>query len=579
MTRPLSGPAITIDNEQYNKQLTNIKNFAKGPRQPYSQVQQWQYSTTTCTTTYLDHYCPKEIYTAIFDFAGPLTKFLNNHYTIDEIDALATDIWNDAIHINWQGDFNLLPLHGFPNVKSSLCRHPITRSMYDRLSSFKPERSSMNAIKVLVKDDKRVGFFDGTWNVVVRISENDQDTKEYNELFGGEFIRQGLFEPAGTDWHFIEDTIFGDLLVHIPLRFCWMDVVEPFVKANPLHMASLAIMFDHFDLLQIIIRDHIDGIDIRSWMERFDCLSYCVRNGNVEMFRLVYDLAKPLMRLDQNGRPVNPNGTFINFLNIIIRPEAETASKWLQIIDMLDYEGDEYSQLCVRYVCEATFTTATCPLSLWERFMDLRQRHHHAEENKPPIPWIQNMDQAKRYIKMDSGKLKSFEYFLEKLVYNSVYGDEELIWEWGEPPALTFNAVRHVVEIKKRELALMATMSEFESTSTSTTSTISPTTLTEDSEEHNLEKQLVEFIHTTMHYFLDQASLKDFLKLQHLCPCNNSCTINITTIKSYARCNDLSILQLLHQRGYLESTTLSSINLMDIAARYGYLNVEMASSE
>ncbi|KAJ3289901.1 hypothetical protein HDU76_007463, partial [Blyttiomyces sp. JEL0837] len=377
----------------------------------------------------------------------------------------------------------------------------------------------------------------------------------------------------------------------------------------------------------------VDQIDMRNWLEKFDCLSYCVRNGNVEMFRLLYNLAKPFMGLG-NGVRVNLPGPCIDFVNTILNPTVKTLSIWLEIIDILDYEGDEYSRLFIQYLCDAKFTTATCPFVLWERVMELREQYHHTEANKPPVPWIQNMHQARRYVKIvnghvgievldlcsgfgeldvfeylwkyldgppfesnrdiyqtllraaldeESGKLKGCEYFFEKFVDNCVYGDEDVFWDWGYPPPLSFPAAVHFIEIKKRELALLALATQSESPPTTTTTT------TDDSEE-NLLRKLAQFIHTVI---VHQGSLADFLNLQKLCPCNNntnnnnnntnnntntntnSCNINITikTIKSFVRSGNLSFLQFLHKRGYLQPSTLSNINLLDIAARYGHLEM------
>ncbi|KAJ3327931.1 hypothetical protein HDU76_010876 [Blyttiomyces sp. JEL0837] len=43
--------------------------------------------------------------------------------------------------------------------------------------------------------------------------------------------------------------------IHIPMRNCWMEDLEPYIRMHPIHMAFLAIKYNHLDFLKILVDD------------------------------------------------------------------------------------------------------------------------------------------------------------------------------------------------------------------------------------------------------------------------------------------------------------------------------------
>ncbi|KAJ3286812.1 hypothetical protein HDU76_007931, partial [Blyttiomyces sp. JEL0837] len=60
---------------------------------------------------------PPELLDMVFRHSDPLTKYLNNRFSNDEIKSQSANIWNEAFHQNWEGDLELLPKYGLPDAR------------------------------------------------------------------------------------------------------------------------------------------------------------------------------------------------------------------------------------------------------------------------------------------------------------------------------------------------------------------------------------------------------------------------------------------------------------------------------
>ncbi|KAJ3320654.1 hypothetical protein HDU76_000256 [Blyttiomyces sp. JEL0837] len=275
--------------------------------------------------------------------------------TPEQVSYLANKLWNEVIESDWQGDLSILPAHGFPTAKTGLCKVK-TRSMYDRLAALRPQRACTDAMKVLVHDDNRFGYFD-LCQPVIRVSNSEED-QDMDKRFYGK-VGEPLFDH-GTDWKGIEYALewnqkqsehsisrrweeindaFSRLLVQIRMRQCWMDIIGPYVRKHPTNVATIAVMFGHFDLLKIFFMKYKRYINMKTWMEKFDYLGHSIRNKNVAMFQMPFALFKSV----RSAKDLSTEASF-KLDSLLVDPSGLGSPEGLAIIDMLDYYGDQYSR-------------------------------------------------------------------------------------------------------------------------------------------------------------------------------------------------------------------------------------------
>ncbi|KAJ3332678.1 hypothetical protein HDU76_013426 [Blyttiomyces sp. JEL0837] len=154
-------------------------------------------------------------------------------------------------------------------------------------------------INILVKNDSVYGFIHNTYkhqndlfNPVPVTLLDEQD--EYNPL-NRNFNSFGVRVPS----HIVK--CLESSLINIPLRMCWMDIIEGYVRENPLMMAIIAIIMDHLDLLKLMVEDmkllDMDDIFNQSILEKkgFNPYIEATRNGNLDMMKFLGIQEDPIM--------------------------------------------------------------------------------------------------------------------------------------------------------------------------------------------------------------------------------------------------------------------------------------------
>ncbi|KAJ3332576.1 hypothetical protein HDU76_013753 [Blyttiomyces sp. JEL0837] len=227
---------------------------------------------------------PAEIITHIINSSDFLTQLLNNNLSEIEIQQHATEIWNEAFKQDWSGDLTLLPSSGFPTATTGLC-HVHSKSMLNRLRLLRPDLDIntpgllQDTFQITIKDSPDFGWFPDDGAPVVALDFNDKI-----EPGGPPLVIDGLKEEQTLD-------LLSTALIHISMRNCWVEDLDPYVNDNPTSMVKLAINNDHFDLLKYLV-DTAQLVDLGMFpLTGSDFKPYIqiAFNKNLEMFMYVHE--------------------------------------------------------------------------------------------------------------------------------------------------------------------------------------------------------------------------------------------------------------------------------------------------
>ncbi|KAJ3288455.1 hypothetical protein HDU76_007667, partial [Blyttiomyces sp. JEL0837] len=540
--------------------------------------------TMSTTTSSLWDCIPSELEIAIFRYVSILTRFMNNILTAEEIEIFAIDIWNEVFESDWQGDLSILPPHPFPTATTGLCKVH-SRSMYNRLVALRPHLAYMDAVKVLVHDDTRYGFFENS-TPIIKVTEEEEDL-DLDVSVVGQFGEPVVIE--GTTWKDIE-TALSKLLIQIAMRQCWIDVLGAYIDRNPTNMATIAVLFNHLELLKWIFQHHKDRIDMKIWMEKFDSLSYSIRNRNVTMFKMLFGLAK----LEAWFTNIDPTATANRLYALDLRAVNRSlcSSEGFAILDMLEYDRDRYSRTLLEQLLSRGFRQGT-PLALWERILRLRNQLDWPDTILP-TPAVTNMNEARAVVaKMGSvpydvleicsasGDLEMFSYlwehrdrppfsptmddhwdaFSQDMMTLPPQGvkwafakfiqhyDMQFLTEYINEPLISLDAIRYITTY--REMG--------------TAPGTPPPPLTD---EEKFERR--EFFHCCMKHFLERSYLNQMVQVINLCKCDACLSKRFSeeTIEPVVMKGNLYALQFLYKHGFKFATPI-----INIAARHGQLEI------
>ncbi|KAJ3310181.1 hypothetical protein HDU76_003431 [Blyttiomyces sp. JEL0837] len=165
---------------------------------------------------------PPELQNEILQISGPLTKLLNNRLTAIEIATQATQIWNTAIEINWQGDLSILPHHGIPNILNGL-GNPDRMGIYHL-------RDFMNRLKsVLFRGSGNRGEDD--MNSYINVMNDLMDTISSHEV--------------------------TNLFIHIPLRQSWIrnETLKRWIDMDLISVLVLSGCCNHIDIFKYLYQN------------------------------------------------------------------------------------------------------------------------------------------------------------------------------------------------------------------------------------------------------------------------------------------------------------------------------------
>ncbi|KAJ3310368.1 hypothetical protein HDU76_003397 [Blyttiomyces sp. JEL0837] len=125
--------------------------------------------------------------------------------------------------------------------------------MYNQLCSLRPDLrfdidgSNLNTLKVLLVDDVRYGFFKGCKPI---ITLDDEDLTLLQEE-----DRVSVFAEKSV---MVVESYFDGLkscLIHIAMRQCWIDLLEPWISKYPQKLANFAVKYNHLILLKYLVDD------------------------------------------------------------------------------------------------------------------------------------------------------------------------------------------------------------------------------------------------------------------------------------------------------------------------------------
>ncbi|KAJ3310562.1 hypothetical protein HDU76_003342, partial [Blyttiomyces sp. JEL0837] len=344
----------------------------------------------------------------------------------------------------------------------------------------------------------------------------------------------------GASWKDIE-TAFSKLLIQIAMRQCWADVLGAYIDRNPTNMATIAVLFDHFELLEWIFRHHRERIDFKTWMGKFDCLSYSIRNRNVAMFQLLFDLAK----LELWFTNIDPTAT-----NSLAKPRFSTRNTTsamgthLNVTRSARLAKHGSSNACRNEARAVVAKMGSVPydvLEICSASGDL-EMFSYLWEHSPTMDDHWDAFSQDMMTTPPGGVSCAFTKFIESydLQYLGQFCDERLI---------SIDAIRYVARCRAMKIA--------------STQTQWPLTLHE-------EKVRRRFLHNRIKHFLDRGYLDEVLEVMNLCKCDAciSTTFDKDAVASLVRNGNLDGLQVLAKRGFD-----FDIPIMNITARHGKLDI------
>ncbi|KAJ3304907.1 hypothetical protein HDU76_005107, partial [Blyttiomyces sp. JEL0837] len=286
-------------------------------------------------------------------------------------------IWKAAVHLNWTGNLSTLPKSGFPATSTGLCDAPISKQFYERLCNLQPHldhRKEDNTGYGVIRSNH---LHEGLQALPIVFQDDERPSSGgpsgYNDFDGVSIFGWGVSLIAVV-------REMDSSLVNIPLRMCWMDLIEDYIRLNPINMAAYAIVMNHFQLLKHMVEDMniVRLKDLETTLNQFreenNPYLLAAQHGNLEMVKFLFN----------HGFPNLPSA------NILLEKPIEYG-----YMDILKYVQNE---LCHEMYREAVLDAFgyTSHMEVWEWHMDLCAKNN--EESKL-IPIPTNMKSVKRILK------------------------------------------------------------------------------------------------------------------------------------------------------------------------------------
>ncbi|KAJ3334036.1 hypothetical protein HDU76_012566 [Blyttiomyces sp. JEL0837] len=263
---------------------------------------------------------PEEIKANIFSYCDPLTLHLNGRLVLSKDhrkhQRILTEVWTTAFEIGWEGDLKLLPMDGFPNAWNGLCK-VTSRSLYERLRILRPDLDhqvpglARDMINIFVNNDPAFGHITNishscysdcpipdTTSRPIPITYVDEDDMLSPKVNGCGFI------PLEGQYQMVK--CLESLLINIPMRMGWKDIVKSYARKNPKIMVIIGALMNHLELLKVIVEDmklidSLDLVDLEFYAETFKPYLAATRNGNLEMIKFLAKHGRKMERkLDGN---------------------------------------------------------------------------------------------------------------------------------------------------------------------------------------------------------------------------------------------------------------------------------------
>ncbi|KAJ3301185.1 hypothetical protein HDU76_005816 [Blyttiomyces sp. JEL0837] len=249
---------------------------------------------------------PQEIEDIIWTLMDPLTRHINGRSDLTYEPSfpgkltpnkspsllLGKDIWQLAFESNWDGDASLLPFDDLPTVNEGLCKLK-SRDLYRQLCLHRPDLCSLDYFTVLYTNNGQFG--NGfRWSRRARnyqLLVGDLDEMEVG-VRGVYFVPDN---PYKINFYFPKP----ELLIHVPMRHGWFDLIDPSIFSNPIPLGYFAIRFGHTLLLKHLMDNY--GLEPRRYKTpgMHDVLTVAILHGYLDMVQLLVDVVGfPLATMD-----------------------------------------------------------------------------------------------------------------------------------------------------------------------------------------------------------------------------------------------------------------------------------------
>ncbi|KAJ3331837.1 hypothetical protein HDU76_002085 [Blyttiomyces sp. JEL0837] len=220
-------------------------------------------------------FIPTKVKQRILSHTDPLTRYLNNDLTGEEVDKYGSEIWRIAIETESDGDLINLAAKHFPTIKTGLDLVK-SKEMYIRLCTIRPDLLLTGHLQNMVRP------MQWAWKVKSRYSLNSML----------QFHLERLVDAL------------SNLLIHIPLREEWLEMIPVLLKNDKVILFCIAACFGHGRLLRSLLKDkylqnHNDlplaatislkySIKLRyDYAGYDDALFFAAANGHAEVVKLL----------------------------------------------------------------------------------------------------------------------------------------------------------------------------------------------------------------------------------------------------------------------------------------------------
>ncbi|KAJ3305676.1 hypothetical protein HDU76_004972 [Blyttiomyces sp. JEL0837] len=193
---------------------------------------------------------PPEVQSIIIEHANPLTWFINDLFTKEEVAKFSEEIWRETLRIDWPGNLSRLPKDGFPTIKTGLGL-VTSRTMYRRLC----EKAWLNWITSKVALKKHVMW---RWDI--------PETDDECEIYRG--------------------------FIQIPLRQLWFNELPEWITEDKLKWLCIAVCGSHERLVEIVLGMLLtagDENDMLATVATY-CLEFAVESGNLNIVGMLLQI-------------------------------------------------------------------------------------------------------------------------------------------------------------------------------------------------------------------------------------------------------------------------------------------------
>ncbi|KAJ1568476.1 hypothetical protein HK405_001575 [Cladochytrium tenue] len=309
---------------------------------------------------------PRELHDRVLGYASPLTRHLNGRLTPAETWAAARDVWGEALASGWDGDLALLPHPAWavPTAQTGLCAVR-SRTVYERLKILRPDLADPTTLLVWLHNDEGYGHFEPGIhaNLVVYVDDADYDAGA--EVAAAGFSRRLRLEGHSWDSGTRDNAkkVLARSLMHVAMRNCWLDELEPFVRINRERLGFLAILFGHTDLLAALAAPDAGFDPATALYPGLHPCRFAVEHDDFALFRAMQTRREGICPSGLRDRCL----AYKNLPILIARERLEFLKQ------LHEHYPARFLAACGEGEVDPGTTTVACGMDVWEWMCDLLQ--------------------------------------------------------------------------------------------------------------------------------------------------------------------------------------------------------------